>query len=232
MGLYISAAGILNAQQRINVTAHNVANLSTSGYRAQRALSSETRGGGVRVTSVDRDDSPGPLQFTGQPLDVAASNGFFRVRRPDGTLAYTRDGHFGLNAQGQVVTSDGALLEPAIQVPAGATGVSVSGDGAVYANLPGAGGPQQVGRIEVYGFTNPDGLHAIGGNLFQETAASGQPVSATGQASFEAGMVQGSNVNLVSEHVSRAVDRNAFEANIGAFRAQGEMLGELLDLIG
>ncbi len=228
-GLYISASGIANALRRNDVRANNIANIRTPGYRAARPESTETSTGGAAVSSVHRDDSAGPIEFTGQATDVAASTGFFAVLMADGSLAYTRDGRFGLNAEGEIVTSDGARLEPSIQAPAGATGVTVAGDGTVLATLPG-GGPQVIGRIEVFQFQNAGGLAAIGGNLYQETAASGvaSPVSTAVQ--FYPGAVQQSNVDLARETVGGILDRQAVQANVNAFRAQADILGELIDI--
>ncbi|HIJ65312.1 MAG TPA: flagellar hook-basal body protein [Candidatus Hydrogenedentes bacterium] len=231
-GLYISASGIANALRRNDVTAHNVANLGTAGYRAARAESVELASGGAALGSISRDDSSGPIEVTGQSMDVAVSAGFFRVRAPDGATAFTRDGHFGLNADGEVVTADGARLDPPIQVPGNATHVSVTRDGAVYATVPGGAGPEMVGRLEVFRFANPDGLLAIGGNLYRQTPASGEPVAVPGATEFYPGAVQGSNVNLARETTNSVLDRHAFQANVNAFRAQSDMLGELINIVG
>ena len=114
MGLHISASGILNALRRQDITANNVANARSTGFRASRADSSEAPGGGVRLGGVTRGLSPGALESTGRPLDVATTEEYFRVETPDGRTAFTRDGSFGLNADGEVVTSDGARLSPPV----------------------------------------------------------------------------------------------------------------------
>lgn len=230
MGLYISASGILNAAQRQRVAANNIANLRTPGYRAARPHSSATASGGVRMDAVTRDNASGPVEWTGRPLDLAAGDAFFQVELPDGTLAYTRDGHFGRNADGKVVTSSGARLMPPVQVPPDAASVTVSSDGTVYALRPGDMQPQQAGRIAVFRFANTDGLEARGGNLFVPTAASGPAQAAAPETGITPGAVEGSDVNMVREQVAGTLNTRTAQANINAFRAQDDELGELLDL--
>lgn len=230
-GLYISASGILNAQRRNEVTANNIANLSTPGFRASRLDSVERASGGVEIGGVTRDPSPGPTQITGRALDVASRDGFFRVALDDGSVAFTRDGHFGLNANGEVVTASGARLQPPVTVPPGAHNITVNSDGTVFATLSTGSAPSQIGTIEVVRFTNPDGLESIGNNLLRETPASGLPSAVPPLPELESGALQGSNVDLVTEQVNLLMNRNAFEANLNAFRVQSDMLGELLDLI-
>lgn len=210
MGLHISATGIANALRRQRITANNVANISTTGYRA-----AETGG-------------QGPLVPTGRPLDVASGAGFFQVELADGTTAYTRDGSFGLNAEGEVVTADGARLVPPIQAPPNATSVTVGRDGQVYATTPGDLDPRAIGRIEVFTFPNAQGLQSAGGNLFTATPASGAALPV--EAPVQSGMLEGSNVDLAREQVNTALNINQVRANANAFRAQADMLGELLDL--
>lgn len=230
-GLFISASGILNAQLRNDITANNIANSQTSGFRASRADSVSVQSGGVRLGGVTHDEAQGPIQFTGRPLDVASNDGFFQVERADGTTAFTRDGHFGLNADGEVVTADGSRLSPPIQAPPNATSVSVTSDGTVFATVPGNDAPQAIGQIEVFQFTNPGGLESVGGNQAIETAASGAPTPVTRSIPVLPGAVQGSNVDFTTEQVNLLLNQRAFEANVNAFRAQSEVLGDLLDLI-
>lgn len=230
-GLYISASGILNAVRRNEVTANNIANLRTSGFRASRVQSVDRASGGVEIGSITRDSSPGPTEITGRPLDLASREGFFRVTLEDGSVAFTRDGHFGLNANGDVVTASGARLQPSVSVPPGAHDITVNADGSVFATLSAGAAPSQIGTIEVVRFTNPDGLETIGNNLLRETPASGSPVAVSGLPELESGALQGSNVDLVTEQVNLLLNRNAFEANLAAFRVQSDVLGELLDLI-
>lgn len=227
-GLFISASGVLNALRRSEITANNVANLRTTGFRAARAESVESAGGGVELGAVSRGGGSGPVEVTGRPLDVTSGDGFFRVRRGDGSLAFTRDGHFGLNANGEIVTAGGARLDPPLTAPPNATSVSVSADGRVFASAGTGEEPQLLGRIEVFIFPNMEGLEAVGGNLYRQSTASGEAFRVTGE--LMPGAVQGSNVNLAAEQVNSVLNRHAFQANLNAFRAQSDMLGELLNL--
>jgi flagellar basal-body rod protein FlgG len=229
MGLQISASGILNANIRQQAVANNIANVSTPGFQSQQVRSSDVRGGGVQIGSVSRDTSPGSVQQTGRALDVAAPEAFFQVRNADGSVGFTRDGSFSLNGQGQVVNASGAQLEPPIRVPANATGVTVTRTGEVFATTPNSLAPQNAGQIEVFTFANPQGLEAQGGGLFQATAASGPAQRANG-AQVISGALEGSNVNLAQEQVNSLQNVNGFKANANAFRAQSDLLGELLNL--
>lgn len=229
-GLFISASGILDALRRNDIAANNIANLQTPGFQASRADSVSTPGGGVELGGVTRDLSRGPILVTGRPLDAAA-DGFFRVRLADGTIAFTRDGHFGLNAEGRVVTSGGALAEPPIQAPPNSTNVVVTADGSLFATVPGQDSPQLLGRLEVFQFPNERGLQALGGNLFRATEASGEAQVVASGAQVIPGAVEGSNVDLATEQINLLLNRQAFQANVNAFRAQDEVLGELLNLL-
>jgi len=227
-GLFISASGIAAAQQRQAITANNVANLRTPGYRSVRAELLSQANGGVTVGATSRLDARGPLESTGRPLDLAAE-GYFQLRDANGNTVYTRDGRFGLNAQGEVVTSSGLALDPPIAVPPNATSVTVGRDGTVFATVPGEAQPQAAGQIEVYNFTNPSGLQAEGNNAFSATPASGNPQPVQ-RPEVGTGLLEQSNVNLVDEQVAQILNRNLLQANVGAFQAQNEAIGELLDL--
>lgn len=228
MGLYISASGMLTAQERQRITANNVASLRTPGYRAQNAQTQQTAGGGVSLDAIRTNSAPGPLEYTGAPLDFTAGDGFFQVQRSDGTLAYTQDGRFSLNADGEVVTADGSRLMPPIQVPAGAGSISVTASGQVYAAMPDSMELRPAGQMEVFSFNNPGGLESLGGNLYRATGASGPAQSMT--ANIMNGMLEGSNVDLTRESINQVLDLQAFRANLNAFRAQDETIGSLLDL--
>lgn len=230
-GLFISASGIMNATRRIEVTANNVANMRTPGFRAGRAESVETQGGGVTLGAVSRSNAQGPIETTGRPLDAApGQDAFFRVRLADGSAAFTRDGHFSLDAQGRMVTAHGALVDPPIQVPRNATQVSVTSGGAVFATLPGQAEPVQLSPLEVFLFPNMGGLEALGQNLFRSTGASGEALPVLGPGAVTPGAIEGSNVDPATEQVNLLLDRHAFQANLAAFRAQDEVLGDLLQL--
>lgn len=230
MGLQISASGILTAIRRNDITANNVANVRTPGFRASRADNVETLGGGVRIGATGSSATQGSLSATGEALDLFAGDAFFRVRTADGSIAYTRSGNFGIDANGNIATRDGATIDPPIQVPANATSVTVGSDGVVFATTPESIEPRAIGQIEVYTFSNPDGLSAIGGNRFSATAASGSPIASSEEKSFVSGLLQQSNVSLATEFTNATLDVAAVRANANAFRAQNEVLGELLDI--
>jgi flagellar basal-body rod protein FlgG len=230
MGLQINASGILAALLRQRVTANNIANVNTPGYRAARADLTSGPDGGVRLGSVTRSEALGPLQYTGRPTDLAAADAFFQVERPDGGTAYTRAGRFGLNADGEVVTASGERLSPPVQVPENATGVTVNRQGQVFATVPGSLEPRQVGQVEVFTFSNPGGLEAEGNGLFTATTASGPARPAAESVEVLGGVLEGSNVDLATEQVNTLLNVRTFEANVNAFKVQDDILGTLLDL--
>ncbi len=227
-GLFISASGIAAAQQRHSITANNVANLRTPGYREARGELVSRTGGGVELGSATRNTARGPIESTGRPLDAAA-DGFFQLRDAKGNAAFTRDGRFGLNANGEVVTASGLSLDPPVTVPPNTTGVTVGRDGTVFATVPGTAQPQAVGQIEVVTFANPGGVRADGDNVLRATAASGPPVSVQ-NPNVQSGVLEQSNVSLIDQQVNQLLDRNLLQANANAFRAQSDLLGELLEL--
>lgn len=227
-GLFISASGIAAAQQRHSITANNVANLRTPGYREARGELVNRANGGVELRSTAQNNARGPLESTGRSLDVAA-DGFFQLRDGNGNAVYTRDGSFGLNANGEVVNASGLSLDPPVTVPPNATSVTVGRDGTVFATVPGATQPQIAGQIEVVNFPNPGGLQAEGGNVYRATSASGQP-SPVQRPDVQSGFLEQSNVNLVDQQVNQLLDRNLLQANANAFRAQSDLIGELLDI--
>lgn len=228
-GLFISATGILNAIRRQDITANNVANLVTPGFQSSRVDSLELSGGGVGFASVLRNTTPAASHYTGLPMDVSTARGFFQVTLPDGASAFTLDGSFGLNAKGEIVTSNGARVEPPIQLPEGAGNVTVGRDGTVFASDRNGSAPEAVGQLRVFQFPNAEGLESIGGNLFRATSASGQAVPVQAPR-VQAGTLAGSNVDLAVEAVNMIANRNAFQANVNMLKAQSDLLGELLDL--
>lgn len=166
---------------------------------------------------------------TGNALDMAVQGrGFFQILRPDGSLGYTRDGAFQLDSSGQMVTSNGYLLQPGITLPSDAQSVSVGTDGTVSYTQAGTATPTVAGNIDLADFVNPTGLQPIGENLFVETAASGAPqVSAGGQngvGTIIQSAVEGSNVNVVSELVDMIEAQRAYEMNSKAISAGDQML--------
>jgi flagellar basal-body rod protein FlgG len=256
--LYTAATGMDAQQTRMDTIANNLANASTTGFKKARAdfedLLSETirapgetqpQGGtspvplqvglGVRTAASTRTFSQGDMTTTNNPLDLAVQGaGFFRIQRPNGELAYTRDGTFKIDADGRVVTQSGNLIEPNITVPKDATSLTVSADGIVTVTEPNRTQPVEVGRLEVAAFVNPAGLEAIGGNLFVETSASGQPIIAKpgdqGTGSIGQGMLESSNVKAVEEMVSMISTQRAYEMNSKVIQTADQMLQKLTNL--
>ena len=253
--LWISKTGLDAQQTQMDVTANNLANVSTSGFKRSRAVfedllyqtirqpgaqsSGQTQlpsglqlGTGVRTVATERLFTQGNLQQTQNPMDIAIQgNGFFAVQMPDGTSAYTRDGSFQVNAQGQLVTSSGFAVQPAITIPANTLSVSVSRDGIVNVSRAGQAGLTQVGQIQLTGFMNPAGLQSMGENMYTETAASGTPGANTpgtnGMGLLNQGYVETSNVNVVEELVGMIQTQRAYEINSKAIQASDQMLQKL-----
>jgi flagellar basal-body rod protein FlgG len=185
-------------------------------------------GTGVRVVATEKIHSQGNMVTTQNPLDLAiAGGGFFQIAQADGTLAYTRDGGFKLSNTGQLVTSSGALLQPAITVPQNASALTVGRDGTVSVELNG-GGNQVLGQIQIARFVNPSGLQSLGQNLLRQTPASGAPqVLVPGQGgagTILQGSMEASNVNVVEEMVSMIETQRAYEINSKAIQAVDGML--------
>ncbi len=253
--LWISKTGLDAQQTNMDVIANNLANVSTNGFKRARPVfedllyqtvrqpgaqsSQQTQlpsglqiGTGVRAVATERVFTQGNLQQTGNPLDVAINGvGFFQVQLPDGGAAYTRDGSFQLNGQGQLVTSSGFAVQPAITIPANALSVTIARDGVVSVARAGSATPTQVGALQLTGFVNPSGLQSMGENLFVETAASGAP-STNAPGSNGLGMVtqnyvETSNVNVVEELVNMIQTQRAYEINSKAIQTSDQMLQKL-----
>jgi flagellar basal-body rod protein FlgG len=189
-------------------------------------------GTGVRVVSTDRQFSQGNIVTTGNPLDVAVNGrGLFEILLPDGSQAYTRDGTFQINADGQLVTSSGYTVQPSITIPPGASGVTIGVDGVVSAIPAGQSDAVQVGTLQLSDFVNPAGLQPRGENLFGETASSGPPQPGTpglnGLGSLMQGALETSNVNVVEELVSMIETQRAYEMNSRAIETSDQMLQHL-----
>jgi flagellar basal-body rod protein FlgG len=189
-------------------------------------------GTGVRVVATEKTYTQGNLQVTSNALDVAINGrGFFQVTLPDGTNAYTRDGSFKVNAQGELVTSGGYRLQPAVSIPDGAQSVSIGTDGAVTVQLAGQAAPSQVGSLQIVDFINPAGLQARGENLALESAASGPPQAGTpglnGLGALQQGALEASNVNVVEELVAMIETQRAYEMNSKAISTADKMLETL-----
>jgi flagellar basal-body rod protein FlgG len=163
-------------------------------------------------------------------------NGFFQVQMPNGTTAYTRAGSFHMNAQGTVVTAEGDQLLPAITIPESATSVTISQYGVVSATLPGQSTPATLGTIQLANFANPSGLTALGGSLFQQTPASGNPVTdvpggATGTGTLQQGYLENSNVDVVTEFVQMILAQRAYESNSKVIHVADDMYSQINGLV-
>jgi flagellar basal-body rod protein FlgG len=253
--LWISKTGLDAQQTQMDVISNNLANVSTTGFKRSRAVfedllyqtlrqpgaqsSQQTQipsglqvGTGVRPIATERIHTQGNLQQTGNKLDVAIQGpGFFQVLLPDGTTAYTRDGSFQTDSQGQVVTSSGFVVQPAMTVPANATSVTIGRDGVVTVSQPGATAPVQIGSMQLASFINPAGLQSQGENLYVETASSGTPGTnvpgTNGTGMLSQGYVETSNVNVVEELVNMIQTQRAYEINSKAITVSDQMLQKL-----
>jgi flagellar basal-body rod protein FlgG len=256
--LWISKTGLDAQQTQMDVTANNLANVSTNGFKRSRAVfedllyqtlrqpgaqsSQQTQlpsglqlGTGVRPVSSERIYTQGNLHQTSNPLDVAIQgNGFFQVLMPDGSTAYTRAGSLQVDAQGQLVTSSGFPLQPAITIPANTLSITISRDGIISAQRAGTTGSTQLGTVQLVGFVNPAGLQSMGENLLIETASSGTPsVNApgtNGMGLLAQGYIETSNVNVVEELVGMIQTQRAYEINSKAIQASDQMLQKLTQL--
>ncbi|KQT49194.1 flagellar basal-body rod protein FlgG [Methylobacterium sp. Leaf456] len=251
--LYAAATGMAAQELNVQVISNNIANLRTTGYKRQQAhfqdllyqnlrrSGSSTSdqntilpaglalGSGVKTVSTARVMSQGTMTMTEKDYDVAIrGEGFFRVRMPDGRTAYTRDGSFDLDAQGQMVTRDGYLLDPGITVPNTATSVTIGATGAVQAMIPGQTAPQALGQFQMARFVNKVGLESIGDNLFVETAASGPAVTglpgSEGFGNLQQSYLEEANVNAVTEISSLIAAQRAYEMNSKVVTAADQML--------
>ncbi len=256
--LWVSKTGLDAQQTQLDVISNNLANVSTAGYKRSRAVfedllyqtvrqpgaqsTQQTQlptglqlGTGVRPVATERLFSQGNLQNTANPLDVAVNGqGFFQVSLPDGTTAYTRDGSFHLDSQGQIVTSSGYTLSPAITIPANAQTITIGRDGIVSVTQPGQAAPTQVGSIQLATFINASGLQARGENLYVETASSGTPTTNTpgsnGAGVVQQSYIETSNVNVVEELVNMIQTQRAYELNSKAVQTADQMLARLTQI--
>jgi len=186
-------------------------------------------GTGVRIVSTEKNHSQGSLVNTKNALDLAVQgDGFFQIAQADGTIAYSRDGSFKLSSTGQLVTANGAALQPAITIPPNVASISIGQDGTVSVEAAGGGGAQVLGQIQLARFANPAGLQSMGQNLLKETTASGAPiVGQAGQAGagqLMQGALEASNVNVVEEMVNMIETQRAYEINSKAISAVDGML--------
>ncbi|HEX7689954.1 MAG TPA: flagellar basal-body rod protein FlgG [Burkholderiaceae bacterium] len=253
--LWISKTGMEAQQLQLDNISHNLANVATTGYKKSHATfedlmyqnlrqsgsasSDQTQlptglqvGLGVRPVATARDFTQGAMQQTGNSLDVAISgNGFLQVTLPDGTTGYTRDGSLKMDANGQIVTSNGYTVQPGITIPAQAQSISIAADGTVSATLPGNATPSTLGQLQLASFANPAGLDPKGENIYTETASSGSPSTAApgtnGLGRLQQGFLESSNVNVVEELVSMISTQRAYELNSKAIQTSDQMLQRL-----
>ncbi|MDX2456709.1 MAG: flagellar basal-body rod protein FlgG [Gammaproteobacteria bacterium] len=250
--LWIAKTGLEAQQTRMAVTANNLANVNTTGFKRSRAVfedllyqnngqagaqsSEETQlnsglmiGTGVRVVATEKIFNQGNLVQTGNSLDMAIEGrGFIQILKPDGSLAYTRDGTFQVNADGEMVTSKGYALQPGITIPEDALSITIGNDGIVSVLQAGNSSPTEVGTIELANFVNPAGLQPVGQNLFMESGSSGSPQTGTpglnGLGSISQGSLETSNVNTVEELVNMIETQRAYEMNSKAIATAEQML--------
>jgi flagellar basal-body rod protein FlgG len=257
--LDIAGTGMQAQQTNVETISNNIANMTTTGYKRQRAAfqdliyqdlrrvgsnSSDTGtllpsgaqiGLGVKTAAIYRINEQGNLTQTGNSLDMAIQgNGYLQVTLPSGETAYTRDGSFGLSPTGQIVNTEGYVVVPGITIPTNATGVTINTSGQVQITLDGQTAPTTVGQLQLATFPNEAGLSAIGDNLFLETAASGNAVTgnpaAPGFGSLLQGFVESSNVNVVTEITDLITAQRAYEMNSKVITAGDQMLQTLTNL--
>lgn len=250
--LWIAKTGLDAQQTKMSNISNNLANVGTTGYKRSRAVfedliyqnirqvgaqsSQDTQlpsglqlGTGVRTVASEKIFTQGNLLQTENPLDIAIQGrGFFEILLPDGTQAFTRDGSFQVDNQGQMVNSSGYVLQPAITIPENALSVNIGNDGTVSVRVPGSSAVTQVGSIQLSDFVNPAGLQAIGQNLYLESNASGSPQAGTpslnGLGTLSQGYVESANVNVVEELVNMIETQRAYEMNSRAISTTDQMM--------
>lgn len=250
--LWIAKTGLDAQQTRMAVITNNLANVNTTGFKRGRAVfedllyqnvrqvgaqssqntqlpSGLSLGTGVRTVATEKLFTQGNVIQTNNALDMAIQGrGFFQVLTPDGSVAYTRDGSFQVDAQGQMVSSSGYVLQPGITIPQNTLSITIGSDGVVSALAAGSATPTQVGNVQLADFINPTGLQPIGENLYVESTASGSPQTGTpgltGLGSLVQGSVESSNVNVVEELVSMIETQRAYEMNSKSISSADAML--------
>jgi len=256
--LWIAKTGLDAQQTQLDTISHNLANVATNGYKRSHAVFEDMLyqnmrqaggqstqqtmlptglqiGTGVRPVATSRIFTQGNLQQTGNQLDLAINgNGFFPIQLPDGTEAYTRDGSFRIDAEGQLVTPNGYPLSPPVALPPSTQSITIGVDGIISAQVSGQAMPVQMGQIQLATFVNPAGLDPRGQNLFTETAASGTPIigqpGINGAGELSQGYVETSNVNVVEELVAMIQTQRAYEINSKAIQTSDQMLARLTQL--
>jgi flagellar basal-body rod protein FlgG len=257
--LFTSATGMNAQQTMVDSASNNLANVNTTGFKRMQPqfqdllyLTDRTPGSiaqqgmplpnglqvgsGVAISSNQKVFTSGTLNNTSNPYDVAIDgDGFFQVTMPNGMIYYTRAGNFSINNTGNLVTSDGFLINPQISIPQNAMSVSIGTDGSVSVTTPGATTPTQVGQLQLVRFQNPAGLENQGRNLYMQTLASGAPVQTiagqNGAGLIRQGFLEGSNVDVVAEMVNLILAQRAYEFNTKAITTADQMLSFTTNLI-
>ena len=252
--LATAASGMEAQQTKLDVTANNIANVSTNGFKKGRAEFADLMyqtlrpagaptgnganapsgteiGLGTRLVTTSRELGQGELHQTGNPLDVAIEgHGFLGVTLPNGDLAYTRNGALQVSAEGKLVTADGYAVEGDITIPPEAQAIAIAADGTISATVPGSTQPVELGKLQIAMFANPAGLAAQGSTLFRETSASGAAVLGAagegGAGAIRQGMLEVSNVNVVEEMIDLITGQRAYEINSKVIKAADDMLGQ------
>lgn len=250
--LYISKTGLSAQDTQLSTISNNLANASTVGFKRERAVfedlfyqvqkqpgaqsTQDTQlpsglqiGTGTRIVGTQKEFTTGSLQVTGNSLDLAINGrGFFQLLDGDGELTYTRNGQFHLSAEGELVNAAGLPLEPAIVVPEGTLQLTIGDDGTVSATISGQADPQDLGQIELADFINPAGLLAVGGNVYRQTAASGDPqvgiAGLEGMGTMKQGALENSNVDIVEEMVNMITTQRVYELNSKVISTADQML--------
>ncbi|HBX59771.1 MULTISPECIES: flagellar basal-body rod protein FlgG [unclassified Methylophaga] len=250
--LWIAKTGLDAQQTRMSVISNNLANVNTTGFKQDRAVFEDLLyqtirqpgaqtttdnqlpsglmiGTGVRTVATEKLHTQGNIIQTDNALDVAIDGrGYFQILMPDGDLAYTRDGTFQINSDGDMVMSNGYLLDPGINIPDDVQSITIGADGTVSVTQPGDNEPTVIGEIELADFVNPAGLQPVGENLFKETGASGVPIVGTptldGLGRVIGGALETSNVNVVTELINMIETQRAYEMNSKAISTADQML--------
>lgn len=254
--LDIASTGLTAQQTNVDTISQNLANSTTTGFKAERpefqdllyqdlrrAGNNSTDQGtilpvgiqvglGVKTGAISRDTGQGTMKATENALDVAIQGrGYFEVQLPDGSTAYTRDGTFKLSPDGTIVNSSGYVIQPALTVPNNATSISINSSGEVEVTLQGTITPTSLGQFQLATFVNPNGLIALGDNLYQESPASGNPLvnnpGLDGTGTLLQGYLENSNVNPVTEITTLIVAQRAYEMNTKVLTAVDKMLQSL-----
>lgn len=257
--LYTAASGMTAQQLNLDNIANNLANSSTTGFQQRQlnftdllyqsqimpgtAATQQTTvaaglqiGLGTRPAETEIIQTQGDFTTTGNPLDMAIEGaGFFQVLMPNGQTGYTRDGSFHLDSQGTMVTADGNPLQPTVTIPSDALSVTIGSDGTVSVTQSGQTAATEVGSIQTALFINPGGLNAVGGNIYLQTTASGQPIigkpgSSDGLGTLQQGMLEQSNVSVVNQFVAMILAQRSYESNSRVIKAGDEMLQQLNQL--